>query len=397
MQQDKGKRTEETRIMIYLDHAATTRLSESAFEAMLPYLREQFGNAGSVHHAGVAAKRAMRLARERIAESIGAAPGEICFTSGGTEADNMALLGAAALAGNKGHIITSAFEHHAVLNTCAYLEKLGIAVTYLPVGRDGIVCPERVREAIRPDTVLISIMAANNEIGTIQRIHEIGEVAREHQILFHTDAVQAVGHIPVNVADMRTDLLSASAHKFGGGKGSGFLYIRDGIRLPPLLLGGGQEKGRRAGTEFVPGIVAMGAALAEAVENLSERQEYVRKLRESLKKGLAGIPDMRINGAPEEERRLPNNLNVTFKGVRSETLLMTLDRYGVCVSAGSACTAGNGGTSHVLRALGLSEQEAEGTIRFSLGVDNTEAEIRETVRIVRDSVSKLRECCQTGL
>lgn len=387
--------------MIYLDHAATTRVSDAAFQAMLPYMRDSYGNPGSIHHQGVMTKKAIRLSRMQIAETIAAAPGEICFTSGGTEADNLAIWGVVNAARQTRrmsgcHVITTQMEHHAVLHPLKALEAAGVEVTYLSPKvsegaiAEGVIDPEQVRKAIRPDTALISIMMANNEIGTIQQISNIGKIARENQILFHTDAVAATGQLDISVRKMNVDLMSASAHKFGGLQGTGFLYVREGIVLAPLMNGGGQEHGMRPGTPFVAGIVAMAAALTDSMAGGEEKQEKISGLRDKLEKGLLMIPGSRVNGACDRSMRLSGNLNITFERVQSESLLMMLDQRQICVSAGSACTASDKKASHVIEALGYYGKQAEGTIRFSLGADNTEKEIAQTIQAVTECVNELR-------
>ena len=377
---------------IYADHAATAALRPAAFRAMEPYLAQKFGNPSSLYAFGQAAKADLEEARADLAACLNARPEEIYFTSGGTEADNWALKGAVelmALKGEKtGHIITSAIEHHAVLHTAQYLEKQGYSVTYLPVDGYGRVDPAAVEAAIRPDTLLISIMAANNEIGTIQPVAEIGAVARAHKILFHTDAVQAVGHIPVDVEAWNVDLLSLSGHKFGGPRGMGALYMRKPLRLPPLIHGGGQEKGRRSGTENVAGAVGMAAALKEAVERLPEETARLSALRDRLIGGLAGLPYARLTGHPTD--RLPGTASFVFEGVEGEALLLHLDAAGICASSGSACSSASLDPSHVLLAIGLPHAIAHGSLRLSLGPDNTEADVDDILKAVPRVVENLR-------
>ena len=375
---------------IYLDHAATTPVSAKALEAMLPFFSECWGNPSAVHGTGREARRAVETARKQVAAAVGARPEEICFTSGGSESDNLALKGAAFALKQKGrHIITSAVEHHAVLNACAWLEKQGFSVTRVLPDAVGRIDPESVRKSIREDTILISVMTANNEIGTIEPVEEIGAIAREKGILFHTDAVQAAGMIPLDVNRMNADLLSLSAHKFYGPKGAGALYIRKGTRLESLIHGGEQERGLRAGTENLPGIVGMGAAIGEAVSHLRENAEKVRKLRDILTEGiLSGIPDVRLNGP--REGRLPNNCSFVFDRIDGEALLLRLDLEGIAASGGSACTAGSRESSHVLRAVGLSEREARGSLRMTVGTGNTDDEIRETIGKVKEIAADLR-------
>ena len=378
---------------IYADHAGTTALSRAALEAMTPYLTERYGNPSSLYRFGQEAKSDLEQARADIAACIGAKPEELFFTSGGTEAGNWALKGVLewmALKGKPtGHIITSAIEHHAILHTAQHLEKQGYAVTYLPVDELGRVNPAEVEAAIRPDTLLISIMAANNEIGTIQPVAEIGAVARRHKILFHTDAVQAVGHIPVDVEVWNVDLLSLSAHKFQGPKGVGALYVRRPLRLPPLLHGGGQEKGRRSGTENVPGVIGMAAALKEAVDRLEAEGARLSALRDRLISGLTKLPYTRLTGDPEN--RLPGTASFVFEGVEGEALLLHLDARGICASSGSACSSASLDPSHVLLAIGLPHAIAHGSLRLSLGADNTDADVDAILAAVPEVVAYLRE------
>ena len=377
---------------IYADHAGTTALSRTALAAMTPYFTEQYGNPSSLYRFGQEAKADLEQARADIAACIGANAGEIFFTSGGTEADNWALKGVAELMALKGkttgHIITSAIEHHALLHTAQHLEKQGYAVTYLPVDELGRVEPAAVEAAIRPDTLLISIMAANNEIGTIQPVAEIGAVARKHKVLFHTDAVQAVGHIPVDVEAWNVDLLSLSAHKFQGPKGVGALYVRRPLRLPPLLHGGGQEKGRRSGTENVPGVIGMAAALKEAVAHLEAEGARLSALRDRLIDGLTKLPYTRLTGDPDN--RLPGTASFVFEGVEGEALLLHLDAKGICASSGSACSSASLDPSHVLLAIGLPHAIAHGSLRLSLGADNTDADVDAMLEAVPEVVAYLR-------
>lgn len=376
--------------MIYLDNAATTKTAPEVLEAMLPCFREVYGNPGGLYRPGFEAKKLVNNARRIIAESLGVDSGEIYFTSGGTEADNWALRGAADALREKGrHLITSGIEHHAILHTCEYLEKQGFSVTYLPVDGMGRVDPESVRRAIRRDTILISIMFANNEIGTIQPIAEIGAIAREKGILFHTDAVQAYGQMPLNVREYQIDMLSASAHKLKGPKGIGFLYVRSGVNPGVLLYGGGQERGRRSGTENVPGIVGMGAAARLAAEQMEEKREKEQRLRDYLIQRLeTEIPDCRLNG--DRVNRLPGNVNVSFPGIEGESLLIMLDMEGICASSGSACSSGSQEPSHVLTAIGLEAEEARGSLRLTLSMENTQEEIDRTVEKIKEIVGKLR-------
>lgn len=375
---------------IYFDNAATTAMSDAAIEAMTPYLKEVYGNPSSLHTVGQVAKEAIEGARAQIAALIGAKPNEIYFTSGGSEADNQAIRSAAytgALKGKK-HIISTAFEHHAVLHTLKKLEKEGFEVTYLDVHSDGLITPEEVRAAIRPDTALVTIMYANNEVGTIEPIREIGAVCRADKITFHTDAVQAVGHLPVNVADDNVDMLSASAHKFHGPKGVGFLYCRTGVRLYNLIEGGAQERNRRGGTENIAGIWGMTAALKQAVEGLPVNMAKEAALRDRLIKGLSEIPHSKVNG--DMTHRLPGNVNMCFEGIEGESLLLLLNEKGICASSGSACTSGSLDPSHVLLALGLPHEIAHGSLRLSLSEWNTEEEVDFVVSEVPKVVEYLR-------
>ena len=377
---------------IYLDHAATTPTRREALEAMLPYFAEVYGNASSIHTEGRKARRAVEKARQQVASAIGAEAREVYFTAGGSESDNWAIRGAAQPLWEQGkrHLITSRVEHPALLRTCEKMEKLGWQVTYLPVDAFGRVSPEDVWQAIRPDTGLISVMAANNEVGTLQPVGEIGRIAHESGVLFHTDAVQAVGSIPVDVNDWNADLLSLSGHKFYGPKGVGALYVRRGVRMDPLIFGGEQEKGLRAGTENLPGIVGMGAALELAEKERPEEAARLTRLRQTLLDGLAAaLPDCQMNGHPEH--RLPGNLNLRFPLVEGESLLMRLDLTGIAASAGSACSSGSMEVSHVLSAMGLSEDEARGSLRLSLGRENTEEDIARVVEILPAIVRELQE------
>lgn len=375
---------------IYLDHAATTPVSPAVLEAMLPYFTQVYGNPSSIHAIGREAHKAVDHARRQVAAAIGAQHQEIYFTAGGSESDNWAIKGAAfALCGKGRHIITSAIEHHAVLHTCQWLEKQGFTVTYLPVDSMGRVRPEDVEKAITDETILISIMTANNEIGTIEPVREIGRIARAHRVLFHTDAVQAIGAIPVNVDDFGCDMLSLSAHKFHGPKGTGALYIRRGVRLDSLVHGGAQERGLRAGTENLPGIVGLGKAIELAVENLDENARRLSRLRDMLMDGiLSSVPDVRINGSRED--RLPNNCNISVRYIEGEALLLRLDLAGICGSSGSACTSGSLDPSHVLLAIGLPHEIAHGSLRLTLGTDTTEADIRMVLDRLPPIVESLR-------
>ncbi len=375
---------------IYADNAATTRMSRTAIDAMIPYMENVYGNPSSLYTIGQEAKEALEQAREDVAAVINAGRNEILFTSGGSEADNQALRSAAAIGARKGkkHIISSAFEHHAILHTLNRLEKEGFEVTLLPVHENGIVDVGELEAAIREDTCLVSIMTANNEIGTIQPIREIGAVCKKHGVLFHTDAVQAVGHLKIDVKADNIDLLSASAHKFHGPKGVGFLYARKGVALTNLIEGGAQEKGKRAGTENVPGIMAMAAALKEAAENLEKNASHQTALRDRLIKGLSEIPHSALNGDPV--RRLPGNVNFCFEGIEGESLLLLLDDRGISASSGSACTSGSLDPSHVLLAIGRVHDVAHGSLRLSLGEDITQEEVDYLIRNVKEVVTYLR-------
>ena len=375
---------------IYADNAATTPMSRAAIEAMLRCMEECYGNPSSLHTPGQRAKETLETAREEIASALNAAPRELIFTSGGSEADNQALRSAAALGRKQGktHIISTAFEHHAVLHTLERLEREGFSVTLLDVHADGLVRPAELEAAIRPDTCLVSVMYANNEIGTVQPIRELGAICRAHGVLFHTDAVQAVGQLPIDVQAQHIDLLSASAHKFHGPKGIGFLYARRGVPLTPLIEGGAQERGKRAGTENVPAVAGMAAALKEAVAGMEENAARLRVLRDRLIEGLNTIPHAALNGDPI--RRLPGNVSFCFEGVEGEALLLLLDDRGVAASSGSACTSGALDPSHVLLAIGRSHDVAHGSLRLSLGPDTTEAEIDYIIENVRDVVAHLR-------
>ena len=376
--------------MIYADNAATTKISKSAADTMYSLMQETWGNPSSLYSFGQKAKEVLEKAREEIAAVIGAEPKEIYFTSGGSEADNQAIRSAALLGAKKGkkHIISSAFEHHAVLHTLNKLEQEGFEVTLLDVHENGIVLPEQVEKAIREDTCLVTIMFANNEIGTIQPIRAIGEICRKHGVLFHTDAVQAVGHIPVDVQQDNIDLLSASAHKFHGPKGVGFLYARKGIRLDSLIEGGAQEQGKRAGTENVPGIAAMAQALKEAAAGMEERSARTKALRDLLIEGLSQIPHSALNG--DAKSRLPGNVNFCFEGIEGESLLLLLDDKGIQASSGSACTSGSLDPSHVLLAIGRVHDVAHGSLRLSIEDDLTEEEIGYIVQSVKEVVEYLR-------
>jgi cysteine desulfurase len=375
---------------VYADHAATTALSDTVLNAMLPYLKEEYGNPSSLYRFAGRAKAALEQARADVAACLNAKPEEIYFTSGGTESDNWALRGVAELRGKKGkHIITSAIEHHAVLHTAQYLEKQGFEVTYLPVDAQGRVSPADVEAALRPDTILVSIMAANNEIGTIQPIGEIGAIARRAGVLFHTDAVQAVGHIPVDVEAWNVDLLSLSGHKFHGPKGVGVLYMRKPLRLPPLIHGGGQEKGRRSGTENVAGAVGLAAALKEAAAGLETEAPRLCALRDRLIDGLLQIPKSRLTGP--RDGRLPGSASFVFECIEGESILLRLDNAGICSSSGSACSSASLDPSHVLLAIGLPHEIAHGSVRLTLGRENTDADVDYLLETVPKVVAGLRE------
>ncbi|WP_124064796.1 cysteine desulfurase NifS [Clostridium sp. E02] len=376
--------------LIYLDNAATTKTRPEVVETMLPYFTEYYGNPSSVYEFSGISKKAIQGARETIASAIGAKTNEIYFTGGGSESDNWALVATAeAYAGKGKHIITSKIEHHAVLHTCEYLEKRGFEVTYLNVDENGVVKLEELKKAIRPDTILISIMFGNNEIGTIEPIKEIGEIAKEHGILFHTDAVQAFGHIPIDVDDCHIDMLSASGHKINGPKGIGCLYIRTGVKSRSFVHGGGQERKRRAGTENVPGIVGFGKAVELAVTGMEKREEKETKLRNYLmERVMKEVPYTRINGS--RKNRLSNNVNFAFQFIEGESLLIMLDMKGICGSSGSACTSGSLDPSHVLLSIGLPHEIAHGSLRLSLDEENTMEEMDYVVEAIKEIVDKLR-------
>ena len=388
--------------IIYADNAATTQVSKPVLEAMLPYLTGQYGNPSSIYALGRHAQRDIELARQQVAEALGCEPGEIFFTGCGTESDNWAIRSTAARLGAKGkrHIVTSVFEHHAVLHTCAALEKEGFEVTYLPVSRKGLLTAQQVADAIRPDTALVSIMYANNEIGTIQPISEIAAVCREKGVLFHTDAVQAVGHVPINVREQGIDMLSLSGHKIHAQKGIGALYVRKGVPLPNLLYGGAQERGRRPGTENVPAIVGLGTAITLAVENLEEKMERVTALRNRLIDGILDIPRTRLNG--DRVHRVPGNCNISILGIEGEFLLLALDQLGVMASSGSACTSGSLDPSHVLLSLGLCHEVAHGSLRLSISDEITREDVDYIIWAVHQvaergrAMSPLWEAIQAG-
>ena len=388
---------------VYVDNAATTAMSDRAIEAMKPYLKSVYGNPSSLHTVGQEAKEALEAAREKIAKCINCTPREIYFTSGGSEADNQAIRSAALNGAMKGkkHIVSTAFEHHAVLHTLKKLEKEGFEVTYLDVHSNGLVTAAEVSSAIRSDTALVTVMFANNEVGTIQPVAEIGKICRERGVIFHTDAVQAVGHIPVDVAAQNIDMLSLSAHKFHGAKGVGALYVKRGVPLRTFVEGGAQERGKRAGTENLAGIASMAAALEEACECMEDDSQKLIKLRDKLINGLLKIPHSKLNG--DLSSRLPGNVNVCFEGIEGESLLLLLDAKGICASSGSACTSGSLDPSHVLLALGLPHEVAHGSLRLSLSTENTEDDVdvilRETPAVVEylRNISTVWEELEKGL
>lgn len=376
---------------VYLDHSATTPVDPEVAQLMMTYYTEKYGNPSSVHGFGREAKEALEKAREQVAALIGAQPTEITFTSGGTEADNLAILGTAEAQRKKGkHIITSAVEHHAVLETCEFLEKNGFDLTVIPVNDEGLLNPQDIANAIRPDTILITIMHANNEVGTIQPIAEIGKIARDKGVTFHVDAVQSLGKIPIDVKEMNIDLLTISSHKIYGPKGVGSLFIRKGVRIVPLVHGGGQEKKRRSGTENTPGIIGFGKACELAGQRMTEEEEKLVVLREQLMNGiLERIPYVKVNG-PRGDNRLPNNVNVSIRYVEGEALLLSLDMMGIAASSGSACTSGSLDPSHVLLAMGLPHEIAHGSLRFSLGRQNTPEDIDYVLEQLPKIVERLR-------
>ena len=375
---------------IYLDHGATTPLDPRVLEAMIPFLKEDFGNPSSLHFFGREVKKQLEEAREKVAGILGAEPEEIIFTSGGTEADNLALGGVVRALREKGkHIITTAVEHHAVLDTCTALKKEGFDITILPVDCYGMVEPQHVKEAIREDTLLVSVIYGNNEVGTVQPLEEIGQITREKGVLLHTDAVQTVGNLPLEVEKLQVDLLALSAHKFYGPKGAGILYCRQGIEIDRMLHGGGQERGRRAGTENVPGIIGMARAMEIAVEEKEENTRRMEKLRDKLIEGLLSMEDVYLNGHPT--RRLAGNVNASFEYIEGEALLLSLDYKGIAASSGSACSSGSMEPSHVLLAMGIPEQTAHGSVRFTLGRHTTEEEIDYVLEVVPEAVQKLRD------
>ncbi|MFX0549178.1 cysteine desulfurase NifS [Hathewaya histolytica] len=376
---------------VYMDHAATTYTKKEVLEEMLPYFTEYYGNPSSIYSLSRETKKAIDNAKDRVSKAINSENSEIYFTGGGSEADNWAIKGIALAHKNKGnHILTTKIEHHAVLHACEYLEKHGFEVTYLPVNEEGLVEIEEFKNAITDKTILTTIMFANNEIGSIQPIKEIGEICRERKIIFHTDAVQAVGHIPVDVKEMNIDLLSMAAHKFYGPKGVGALYIRKGIRIDNLVHGGAQERGRRAGTENIAGIVGLGKALELACEHMEENNKRIKSLRDRLMEGLLEVPHSRLNG-PNDNRRLPGNLNICFKFIEGESVLLLLDAKGISASSGSACTSGSLDPSHVLLAIGLPHEIAHGSLRLSLGDGTTDEEVDYVLKIIPEVVQRLRD------
>lgn len=375
---------------IYADNAATTKISQTAMKAMISAMENSYGNPSSIHQIGMAANDALQTAREQIARCLGCMPKEIFFTSGGTESDNQAIMSAAMLGAkqNKRHIISTAFEHHAVLHTLRRLKEQGFEIQLLDVGAEGNITAAQVEDAIRPDTCLVTVMFANNEIGSVLPIAEIGEVCRAHGVLFHTDAVQAAGHIPVNVKKQNIDMLSLSAHKFHGPRGIGALYVKRGIELTSLMEGGGQERGKRPGTENLPAIMGMAAALKEECTLMEQNEAKVTAMRDCLIQGLSQIPYSILNGS--REKRLPGNVNFCFEGVSGESLLLLLDSRGICASSGSACASGALDPSHVLLSLGLAPEIAQGSLRISLDISNTEEEIDYMLEVIPQVVEQLR-------
>ncbi|NLD18082.1 MAG: cysteine desulfurase NifS [Tissierellia bacterium] len=378
--------------LIYMDNAATTQVSEEVLEGMIPYFREHYGNASSIYSIGQVSKKAITEAREKVAKALNADPKEIFFTGSGTEADNWALRSYAEANKEKGnHIITSKIEHHAILHVCEYLEKNGFEVTYLDVDNEGFISLEELEKAIRPETILISIMHANNEIGTIQPIKEISEIAKKNKIIFHTDAVQTAGILDIDVKEIGVDMLSLSAHKFHGPKGVGVLYVRRGIKLPPFMIGGGQERGKRGSTENVAGIVGLGIALENAKASAADDREKLTELRDYLiDKMLEAIPHARLNG-PRGENRLPGNTNFSFEFIEGESMLLLLDSFGICGSSGSACTSGSLDPSHVLLGIGLPHEIAHGSLRLSISTENTKEQIDFVVEKTAQVVQRLRD------
>ena len=375
---------------VYADNAATTRVSPKALQAALPYFTEQYGNASSIYSLGMNSAKAILKAREQVANAIGAKVNEIYFTSGGSEADNWAIRGSAMNGAKKRkkHIITTIFEHHAVLHTCEFLEKQGYEVTYLPVDENGLITAQQVADAIREDTCLVTIMFANNEIGTVMPIAEIGAICKEKKVPFHTDAVQAIGNVPINVKEMNIDMLSMSGHKIHAPKGIGCLYIRGGISLPNLIFGGAQERSKRAGTENVPSIVAFGVAITDACADIPVKAEKVSKLRDKLIDEILKIPETRLNG--DRIHRLPGNVNISIRGIEGESLLLTLDLNGIAASSGSACTSGSLDPSHVLLSIGLPHEIAHGSLRLSINEETTEDDVDYILSVIPDVVKRLR-------
>ena len=375
---------------IYADNAATTAVSEEVLQAMLPYFRTAFGNASSIYKLGRDAQRDVEAARAKVAKAIGAEPREIFFTSCGSESDNWAIKGIAENLTKRGkkHIVTSVFEHHAVLHTCQYLEKKGFEVTYVPVSDKGLIDPEDVRNAIRDDTALVTIMYANNEIGTIQPIEEISAICKEKKVIFHTDAVQALGHVDIDVKKQGIDMLSLSGHKIHAQKGIGALYVRKGIVLPNLIHGGAQERNKRAGTENVPAIVGLGVAIETATKNIAERNAVIVPRRNRLIDGILKLPYTRLNG--DRDKRLPGNLNISIEGIEGESLLLMLDQYGICASSGSACTSGSLDPSHVLLAIGLKHEVAHGSLRLSIEENVTDEDVDYILEVIPKIVERLR-------
>ena len=375
---------------IYADNAATTAVSEEVLQAMLPYFRTAFGNASSIYKLGRDAQRDVEAARVKVAKAIGAEPREIFYTSCGSESDNWAIKGIAENLAKRGkkHIVTSVFEHHAVLHTCQYLEKKGFEVTYVPVSDKGLIDPEDVRNAIRDDTALVTIMYANNEIGTIQPIEEIAAICKEKKVIFHTDAVQALGHVDIDVKKQGIDMLSLSGHKIHAQKGIGALYVRKGIVLPNLIHGGAQERNKRAGTENVPAIVGLGVAIETATKNIAERNAVIVPRRNRLIDGILKLPYTRLNG--DRDKRLPGNLNISIEGIEGESLLLMLDQYGICASSGSACTSGSLDPSHVLLAIGLKHEVAHGSLRLSIEENVTDEDVDYILEVIPKIVERLR-------
>ncbi|MGN0298693.1 MAG: cysteine desulfurase family protein [Lachnospiraceae bacterium] len=376
--------------LIYMDHAATTPMCKEAVEAMTGYLREQFANPSAVYQIALSNRKELQRTRQSIAKSLNASENEIYFTGGGTESDNWALRGIAEAQKEKGrHIITTNIEHHAVLHTCQYLEKCGWEVTYLSVDRNGLISARQLERAIRPDTVLVSVMMANNEIGTIEPIRQLGIVCHRKNVLFHTDAVQAYGHIPIDVRFLNVDLLSASGHKFNGPKGTGFLYLRDGVKIEPLMYGGGQENHMRPGTENVAGIIGMGVAAEKSMREMAEAMNRMNQIRRYMTERILNeIPNSRLNGS--STARLPGNMNFSFPGIEGETLLIMLDMEGVCASSGSACTAGSDAPSHVLMAIGLPEELARGSLRLTIGSETTMEEAKQVADILSRVIPQIQ-------